>query len=681
MFDLQDDPMPRQYLPGVTVEPLDVTWRASMFDLSLTMQETEQGLRGWFEYNTDLFDASAISRMSGHFKTLLTSITDRPQARMASLTLLSEAERLRQIETWQRSSAPHPQDRCIHHLIEREAACGADRTAVICGLQRITYGQLNQRANHIAHRLLALGMQPDMPVGLCADRSIDMVVGLMAILKAGGAYVPLDPMYPQDRLTWVVEDASLSILVTSTALASRYEKSQLQVVELDAESESGSAESSSNPVSRARPNHLAYVMYTSGSTGKPKGVMIEHRNVLALLHGYRQLTPADAAQSGVAVCPYGFDVSVWELFLMLCFGGTVHLLQPDTVADAERFATYVIEHRITTAYIPPALLSEVASELEARRDELSLQRLLVGVEPIPQRVLQRYRDLSDDLYIVNGYGPTETTVCGTFYRFQTASEFDRRTPLGQSVPGYTVYLVDSEQQLMPIGAVGEILIGGAGIGRGYLNRHELSQDRFIPDPFRPQCDARVYRTGDFGRYLPDGNLEYVGRFDDQVKVRGYRIELGEINAALQHHPRVQAAYTLVQASESGDQRLVSYVASPPTLSSKGLAETRLDSGAQVDHVAGWAAYFDELHAKRPSHEEATFDIRGWTDSYTGQEMPAEEVREWMQYTIDRILTLRPSRVLDIGCGTGLMVFRIGPHCDAYHATDISANALESVRQQ
>jgi amino acid adenylation domain-containing protein/non-ribosomal peptide synthase protein (TIGR01720 family) len=332
-----------------------------------------------------------------------------------------------------------------------------------------------------------------------------------------------------------------------------------QVVCLDTDRERLAQQSEANLVSEVTPEHLAYVMYTSGSTGTPKGVMVEHLQVTAFLHGFERLAPGGEGCIGTAVCPCGFDVSVWECFSMLCFGGTLHIIGPETLTAPEQFARYLVEHGITSAYIPPALLSDVASHLE-QHGQTVLKRLLVGVEPIQQGTLQRFRNLSGQLRMVNGYGPTEATVCATLFPFHAAMEPDRRTPIGTSVSGYEVYLVDANLQPVPVGIPGELLIGGAGLARGYINHPELTAAHFIPHPCSAVPGARLYKTGDLARYLPHGNLEFLGRRDQQVKLRGYRIELEEIEAVLRQHPAVQETAVLAQEeARRPHQHLVAYV--------------------------------------------------------------------------------------------------------------------------
>jgi amino acid adenylation domain-containing protein/non-ribosomal peptide synthase protein (TIGR01720 family) len=560
MIALHPPPPPPTELPGLTVRPVILDCGTAKFDLTLFVQDTDQGLLATVEYNTDLFDPGTIVRMLGHFHTLLEGIIADPEQRLADLPLLTSEERQQLLVEWTNITVDYPQDTCLHALFEAQVERRPDTAAVVCDAQQLTYSALNRRANQLAHHVRALGVGPEVCVGLCVERSLEMVVGLLGILKAGGAYVPLDPTYPTERLATMVADARVAVLVTQQRCMAAFPALGIHVVCLDTDWEHMAQQSEVNPVCEVVPGNLAYVLYTSGSTGTPKGVMVEHREVLAFLHGFEHVAPGGEGCIGTAVCPFSFDVSAWECFSMLGFGGTLHIIPPELMTNPEQFVDYLADNRITSTYIPPSLLSDVASHLEQQRAQTALTRLLVGVEPIQQGTLQRFRNLSERMDIVNGYGPTETTICATLFPFNAATEPDRRTPIGTGIRGYEVYLVDTNMQLVPIGIPGELCIGGVGLARGYINHPELTAERFIPHPFSTVPGARLYKTGDLARYLPDGTLEFLGRDDLQVKVRGYRIELEEIEAALRQYPEVRETVVMAQEdARRGDKRLVAYL--------------------------------------------------------------------------------------------------------------------------
>jgi amino acid adenylation domain-containing protein len=560
MIALQPSPSSVTELPGLTARPVEVDCGTAKFELTLSLQDTEQGLLAAVEYNSDLFARDTITRMLGHFQILLESIIANPEQRLDALPLLTAAERQQLVVEWSKAAAAHPPHTCLHMLFEAQAERTPDVVAVVCDGQQFSYKALNERANQLAHHLRAFGVGPEVCVGLCVERSVETVVGILGILKAGGAYVPLDPDLPNERLAGMMADARVSVLLTQQRCMAALPAHLAQVVCLDSEWNRIAQQGIANLVSGVTPENLAYVIYTSGSTGTPKGVMIEHRQVVAFLHGFEHIAPGGEGSIGTTVCPFGFDVSVWEYFSILCFGGTLHVVPPEIATAPEQFARYLVTRRITSAYIPPALLSDIAGHLEQQPAPIALGRLLVGVEPIQQGMLQRFRNLSEQMYIVNGYGPTEATVCATLYPFRAATESDHRTPIGTRTPGHEVYLVDAGMQPAPIGIPGELLIGGAGLARGYINHPELTAEHFILHPFSAVPGARLYKTGDLARYLPDGNLEFLGRRDQQVKIRGYRIELEEIEAALRQHPAVREAVVLAREDvQPRDRRLVAYV--------------------------------------------------------------------------------------------------------------------------
>ncbi len=563
MFALQNLPPGLRKLKNLTVAPVNLHSGTAKFDLTLVMAEGDARLSGSLEYNSDLFEARSIERFLGNFQVLLESIVADPGCKISALPILTPAEREQLLLVWNSAPNPAPQGQCIHQLFEAQAERAPQAVAVACAGQELTYRELEERANQLAQHLIRSGVKPDTLVGLSVERSIDMLVGILGILKAGGAYVPLDPNYPRERLDLICHDAQLKIVLTTSALYKDWagRDGVLEVVDLDRPL---SSECTRAGLPQVSPTSLAYVLFTSGSTGKPKGVMIEHRNVLALLYGFEQVAPCETPLVGASVSPFGFDVSVWEFFCVLCFGGTLHLLLPDTYADPQEFADYLIQKHITNAYIPPALLTGVVGRLEESQDPIALKRILVGVEPIKQSTLQRFRDLSPHLRILNGYGPTEATVCATLYPFDSAAEAERRTPIGVSVPGYDTHVVSNELELVPLGVTGELIIGGPGVARGYLNDPEMTRERFVPQPFAEFPGKWVYRTGDPVRRLPDGNIEFIGRVDHQVKVRGFRVELGEIETVLSQHPAVREGIVLARESQaSGDafptKYLVAYI--------------------------------------------------------------------------------------------------------------------------
>ena len=507
-----------------------------------------------FDFNCDLIPAPQRQWAPEHFCKLLDAWLANDQQPIATVDILAIGERSR--------LAPPPTvtgrapTATLVTCFQQHAKRTPDQPAVVCDQQTLTYAELETQANQLAHYLQRQGMAQGMTVGLLMQRSVRMVVSILGILKAGAAYLPIDPAYPTERTTFMVRDGQVAVLLTQQCLLNNVPDTQVPVLSLEAQQAAIAAEPTHPPDVELTGQDLAYVLFTSGSTGQPKGVMVEHGNVLAMLQGFEQTAPAGHDLRGAAVCSYGFDVSVWELFANLCFGGTVHILAADVVTSHHRLAQYLITHQITSAYIPPALLPTVIERLAKATGTIALDRILVGVEPIQQQLLQRYRQRLPQLRIVNGYGPTETTICATFYAFDTPTDPQANTPIGKAVPGYEVYVVNPQGQQVPIGVKGEIVIGGAGLSRGYLHRPELMRERFIDNPFGP---GKLYKTGDQARSQLDGNLVFLGRLDDQVKIRGFRVELSEVETALNQHPQIQQAVVLAQATPQGSQALMAYL--------------------------------------------------------------------------------------------------------------------------
>lgn len=546
-------------LPNLTARRMTTETTVSRVDLLLLFIEEEQGLEVVVEFNTDIFHPATIARLQEHLLTLLAGIVRQPETPLWQLPLLTSIEQQRLLVELNTKPISTRTESTITDCFEMQVAQVGDRVAVVWGDQQLTYQELDMRTNQLASYLRKSGVGPDAVVGLCVDRSLEMAVGMLGILKAGGAYLPLDPASPPERLAFMLKDAGALACVTLARFEELVHSDALPIVCLDTDWEKIACECREYIVGDVTGEHLAYVMYTSGSTGKPKGVMVRHRNILNLLDGFEHVAPSEELLVGTALCPFGFDVSVWEFFSPLCFGGTLHVLPLEIAADAKRFARYLTDCHVTSSYIPAALLLDVAAHLEEETHAITLQRILVGVEPIKQHVLQRFRMLSKRMSIVNGYGPTEATVCSTFFVFHDATDPDRRTPIGASVAGYQVYLLNQYGQPVPIGVLGELYIGGAGLARGYLHRPALTAAHFLPDPFTQQPGTRLYKTGDLARYLSDGNLEFLGRLDHQVKIRGFRVEPGESEAVLVEHPLVKEAAVVIREDHPGDPRLVAYV--------------------------------------------------------------------------------------------------------------------------
>ncbi|BAY25368.1 non-ribosomal peptide synthase [Calothrix sp. NIES-2100] len=564
MFVLQNAPMSAIELNGLTISPLTTESATAKFDLSLVMQNTDTGLVGAWEYNTDLFDERTIERMARHFVTLLEGIVANPQQQISHLPLLTEVEQKQLLFEWNNTQADYPADKCIHQLFEEQVQRTPDAVAVVFEDQQLTYQQLNTRANQLAHYLQSLGVKPEVLVGICVERSLDMVVGLLGILKAGGAYVPLDPNYPVERLSYMLGDSQVKVLLTQKQIILELPSTKADVVALDTDWEIIRQQSDENPAYSVKPENLAYVIYTSGSTGQPKGVAIPHSAIYNHMMWMQIEFPLTETDKVLQKTPFSFDASVWEFYAPLLVGGQLVLAQPGGHADPAYLLELISQQQITTVQFVPSLL-QILAEQGGLENCHSLKNIFCGGEALPIALQEKVlNNLNVNLH--NLYGPTEACIDATFWTCQ--QEIKRQiVPIGRAIANTQVYILDEYLQPVPIGVPGELHIGGAGLARGYLNRPELTNKKFISNPFSDEPHSRLYKTGDLVRYLADGNIEYLGRIDNQVKIRGFRIELGELEAVLNTHPQIQQAVVIVREDIPGDtcteqsrsKRLVAYV--------------------------------------------------------------------------------------------------------------------------
>jgi len=668
MFVLQNAPMSALELPGLTLSPLESDSGTAKFDLTLYMTETEGGLVGSLEYNTDLFKESTISRMAGHLQTLLSGIVANPQQHLWELPLLTEVEKALLVE-WNDTRSECPIDQCIHQLFETQVERTPDAVAVVFEHQQLTYCELNARANQLAHHLQKQGVEPEVLVGICMEPSLDVVIGMLGILKAGYAYVPLDPTYPQERLTFILEDAQVPLLLTQTQLVEPLPQHKAKVVCLDADWKAIAQESEENPVSETGSHNLAYVIYTSGSTGKPKGVQIPHSALSNFLQAMRQTLEITEHDTLVAVTTISFDIAALELFLPITVGVRLVVVSREVVLDGVELSARLANFDATVMQATPATWRLLLGAGWQGNNQL---KILCGGEALPWNLANQLQQRCACLW--NLYGPTETTIWSAVCRVVTESGV---MSIGRPIANTQFYILDRYGQLVPVGVPGELHIGGAGLARGYLNRPELTAQKFIPNPFGDKPAERLYKTGDLVRYLPDDNLEFLGRIDHQVKIRGFRIEMGEIEAILNQHPGVQETAVVTREDETDNQRLVAYLVQNPQYQAPGTHATEW----QTEQISQWNTVWENNYSKPLTYQDPRFNISGWKSSYTGFPIPEEEMREWVDNTVERILSWQPTRVLEIGCGTGLLLFRIAPYCTQYQGTDFSPASLDYIQQQ
>ncbi|MEM1394343.1 MAG: amino acid adenylation domain-containing protein, partial [Cyanobacteria bacterium P01_H01_bin.150] len=563
-FDLQLAKVEPVELSDLTVNSLDFDNGTAKFELRFNLLETDRGLAGLVEYSTDIFDSNTITRMVGHYRNLLERIVANPQQRLSDLSLLTEAEKHQLLWDQNNIKVDYSADKCIHELFEAQVEKTPLSVALVFEDQQLTYWELNARANQLAHHLRSLGVKPEVLVGICVERSLDTVIGLLAILKAGGAYVPLDPEYPSERLAFALQDTQLRVLLTQQHLVENLPQHQTNIICIDTDWESIAQQSSQNPISECTTDNLAYIIYTSGSTGQPKGVLVNHSNVVRLLaatESWYNFNQNDVFSFFHSIC---FDFSVWEIWGALLYGGQLVVVPYMISRSPQDFYKLLLTKQVTILNQTPSAFRQLihVEESLGKSHNLSLRKVIFGGEALQIEGLRPWFERHEDQFpqLVNMYGITETTVHVTYRPLTKADlELASESLIGRAIPDLQVYLLDSYGQLVPIGVPGEMYVGGAGVARGYLNRPTLTSQRFIPNCFSSKPNARLYKTGDLGRYLPNGDIEYLGRIDHQVKVRGFRIELGEIEAVISQYPAVREVVVIVREDSVGFQRIVAYV--------------------------------------------------------------------------------------------------------------------------
>ncbi|MBW4633662.1 MAG: amino acid adenylation domain-containing protein, partial [Iphinoe sp. HA4291-MV1] len=560
MFVLQNAPMPELCLDELTLSPWPLSNSTAKFDLTLTLEDTSTGLSGSIEYNTDLFDESTIVRMAQHYENLLNAVVANPQQKLSDLAILSTNEQHQILVEWNNTLSEYSKDVCMHQLFEQQVEKTPAAVAVSFDSEQLTYRELNAKANQLAHHLRSLGVRPEVLVGICTQRSTQMLVGLLAVLKAGGAYVPVDPNYPTERLEYILADSQVSVVLTQQHLVSQLAIADADVVELEAD---WSHYNSSNPTSDVLGENIAYAIYTSGSTGKPKGVQIRHSAVVNFLSSMSREPGLVSEDVLVALTTITFDIAALELFLPLTVGGRV-VISPEVMVDGGQ-STAALASTASVMQGTPATWRLLMQAGFSCAQEL---KILCGGEALSRELANQLLERAGSLW--NMYGPTETTIWSAVSQVQATSGL---VSIGTAIANTQFYILDAYLQPVPVGVPGELHIGGDGLARGYLSRPELTAEKFIPNPFG-EPGSRLYKTGDLVRYQPNGHLEYFGRIDHQVKIRGFRMELGEIEAVLAQHLDVQQTVVVAKADDAGNKHLVAYIVPDTHQNAPAISELR-----------------------------------------------------------------------------------------------------------
>ncbi|GEM_PF-7131365 len=628
-------------------------------------------------FNADLFDQRSMERMGGHFVTLLESLVADPERGVLDAQLLTDAEREQILVTWNDKGIDFPLEATLHGLFEQRAQSVPDAVAVTFGEQSLTYRELDARSNQVARHLAGLGVGPEVMVGISVERGLELVVGLVGLAKAGGAYVPMDPAYPVERLEYMIQDSRVGLILTQSHLAEGLPESDAVVVLLDESANFDGLEASALE-SGADSQSLAYVIYTSGSTGAPKGVMLNHQGRVNNFLDFNRRFAVGEGDGLIALASLSFDMCAYDVFGTLAAGATIVMPQPDGLQDPAHWAELMSAREVTVWHTAPAMLKMLVDYLEVHPDRApkSLRLVLLGGDWIPVNLPDRLRALVEGVQVISMGGATECSMDSTIFEVQTVDPAWTSIPYGEPMANQLAYVLDEGLKPLPIGVPGELYLGGIGVGRGYFERPELTAERFLDNPFIAGAEHRMYRTGDLARWMEDGNLELIGRVDNQVKIRGYRIELGEIEARLNAHPAVREGVVVTREDSTGEKVLVAYVVQDSEW--QGPEEESSDLGSE--QVEQWEAVYDHAYTAQANAdlEDPTFNIVSWDSSYTNAPLPPEQMRNWVEQTVERIQRGQPRRVLEIGCGMGLLLFRIAPGCERYVGTDFSKVALDYV---
>jgi amino acid adenylation domain-containing protein len=675
-FQLVNTPTMQSIAPPAESSTLQVQRGSAIFDIAFTLLDTADEFTGVFEYSTDLFEPATIARIERHFQQLLESALRNPEERIGSQRLVSEDEEAELIHLSHGPKLPMPDPPLVHRLIAEQANRSPDALAVESGADTLSYHELVSQAQGLANYLRVIGVGPEHCVGILMDRSADLVVALLAVLEAGGVYMPLDPTYPPDRLRYMVQDSGAKVILTQRRqqqLALDLVSDNVDVMIVDAEATDKRGAGAGSRDVELSPDNLAYVLYTSGSTGQPKAVGVSHWALTNHMAWMLDRFPLQQTDRVLQRTPYSFDASIWEFFAPLLAGATLVMLPVDAQRDPSLIVKCMVEARITVAQFVPSLLRVVLDE-PAFYTCRALRRVFCGGEALADELRDRIRK-SVNAEVINLYGPTEATIDSTFYVTADRSE-PFGVPIGTPVSNTQAYVLDQSMSQSPIGAAGEVYLAGAALARGYIGQPGATAERFLPDPYSTVAGARMYRTGDRARRLADGALLFMGRADDLVKIRGFRIEPGEIEETIRKVEGVSDCAVVVEEGGSNLTSLLAYVVASPEQRSL----VRDTAVIENEHVSRWEELYQDIYGTAASEPDA-LKFAGWNSSYTGLSLEAEEMAEWHIHTLERIRKLNPSRVLEIGCGTGLLLTELARDCERYVGTDVSLAALRLVESR
>ncbi|WP_161975672.1 non-ribosomal peptide synthetase [Tengunoibacter tsumagoiensis] len=679
MFALQNAPQPHFELPGLQLDPCEeLDALSAKFDLFLSIEESKGKLECLAEYSTDLFEATTIRRLLQHYEHLLYTVLQNPEQNIWHLPLLTQEEAEELFFMGHGQITPYPQV-ALHSCFEEQVLQTPHAPALYFEQRSFTYAELNQQANQLAHYLQRYRITPEMPIGVFLERSPEMIIALLAIVKVGGVYVPLDPQYPSRRLHLLSQMVDIQLIITTDQFAPQLPWVE-QLLRLDTESQQISACPDTNLDYEVSPQHLAYILFTSGSTGIPKAVMVEHHSIVRLVKeaDYADFSPE---HTFFFMAPLAFDASTFEIWGALLNGAKL-VICPIARPSLDELRVLLQRYEVTTLWLTAGLFHQMADGY--LQEVKSLRQILAGGDALSvSKVVQVLNDLPS-CKLINGYGPTEGTTFTCCHWIKDETQVHSTVPIGRPIANTSIAILDEQMQLVPPGVPGHLYIGGDGLARGYYNDPETTGQRFILHRFPYHQEAvRLYHTGDKARYLHDYTVEFLGRTDQQVKIRGYRIEPGEVETVLSHHAAVKDVVVIAREDQPGDKKLVAYVVPQRNSDTTDAALTpdlqSIEAPETTHYVSQWQSLYEETyHQETPQDDD--FNIIGWNSSYTLQPFPGQEMKEWTQNTVQQLLELDHQHVLEIGCGTGLLLTRVAPHCKRYVGTDFSHVVLRNLQQ-
>ena len=676
-FVYQNTPKPENTLSLSLDKVEEIRNNTSKFDLWIQASEENDVIDIDIEYNSNIFELTTMKRFMKSYELILKFISNDHKVLLDNIDIISDEDKEKILNQWNNTSVDYNiKEVNLYTLIEEQIKKNPDNIAVRFDGVSLSYAELNSKVNKLCNYLRNKGIKEKTFVGICMERSFEMISTIIAVIKLGAAYVPLDPTYPKDRLNYMIEDSNTPFILIQERFRALLLESKAKILAIEEINDTVQEESEAFERVIVEPDDIAYMIYTSGSTGRPKGVTNTHKGIVNRLLWMKEEFNITGEDKILQKTPFSFDVSLWELFLPLISGATLAFAMPEGHKDVMYLIKYICDEGITRIHFVPSMLTAFLEEEEEISKISSLKSVICSGEVLPVSVKDKFfKRMKFSLY--NLYGPTEAAVDVSYWKCE--NDNNRSTvPIGKAIANTELYIVNENLNLVPIGVPGEICIGGVQVATGYHNKIELTNEKFIKNPFNNNENEFIYRTGDLGRFLSDGNLEYIGRLDSQVKIRGFRIELEEIENKIQEDLGIKKAIvTAFKEEDADDSKLIAYLV--PT-NEMDYIDVQEDTPIETEQVDYWNEVFDSAYNEENTNED-DFNIVSWKDSYSGRDFTSEEMKVWVDTTVQRILDLNPSKVLEIGCGTGLLLSRIAPKCEKYVACDFSQKALDYIESR